>query len=273
MTGVQTCALPICPPLFAEPTWNPYELALQHGRARGWKWLECRGKTERWTGAVPSLTFCAHSITLGESPEMLLTKMRGKTRNAIKKAQISGLRIEFEQSGRALKVFYRLHSLTRRRHGLPPQPKRFFDNIARHVLAAGRGVVGVAFWGREPVAAAVFFYRGRQAFYKFAASDYRFQKLRPNNLVLWEGMKWLRDKGITSLHLGRTSSAETGLRRFKLGFGAEEESLEYVRYALSENAFVVGVDRAHNIFNSVFRLLPLSLLRLSGALLYPRLPG
>ena len=147
------------------------------------------------------------------------------------------------------------------------------DSIARHVVARDRGAVVVAYWGSEPVAAAVFFCRGRQAFYKFAASDYRFQNLRPNNLVMWKGMKWLQDKGITSLHLGRTSLTEAGLRRFKLGFGADEELLEYSRYALCENAFVVGVDRAHNIFNSVFRLLPLSLLRLSGTLLYPRLAG
>jgi hypothetical protein len=90
---------------------------------------------------------------------------------------------------------------------------------------------------------------------------------------MWEAMKWLREKGITSLHLGRTSLAQAGLRRFKLGFGAEEEPLEYFRYALPERAFVACVDRAHNIFNPIFRLLPLPLLRLSGTLLYPCLPG
>ena len=119
----------------------------------------------------------------------------------------------------------------------------------------------------------MFFYRRGQAFFKFGASDYRFQNLRPNNLLMWEAMKWLQERGITSLHLGRTSLTQAGLRRFKLGFGAEEEPLEYFRYALPEMTFVAGVDRAHNIFNSVFRMLPLPLLRLSGALLYPRLPG
>lgn len=271
--GVSLPFTDLCPVLFGEPGWDPYKLAVWHGRTRGWKWLECRSRNHRWPGAIPSLSFYAHSITLEGDPQKLLRKVKGTVRTAIKKAQSSGLRIEFEQSGRSLDVFYRLHSLTRRRHGLPPQPRRFFDSIARHVLARGQGVVVSALSGQEPVAAAMFFYRKGQAFFKFGASDYRFQNLRPNNLLMWEAMKWLQERGIGSLHLGRTSLTQAGLRRFKLGFGAEEEPLEYFRYSLPEMTFVAGVDRAHNIFNSVFRLLPLPLLRLSGALLYPRLPG
>lgn len=273
--GVSLPFTDLCPALFGsgEPDWNPYEQAIRYGQARAWKWLECRGGNRRWPGAVPALAFYAHSIALEQSPEMLFKRLRGTVRTALKKARASELRIEFEQTEQAVKPFYRLHSLTRRRHGLPPQPQRFFDSIGRHVLNAGQGVVAFAVLGRKPVATAMFFYRGRQAFLKFSASDYDFQQLRPNNLLLWEAMRWLRERGISSLHLGRTSLAQAGLRRFKLGFGAQEEQLEYFRYALGQRAFVAGVDRAQNAFNSFFRLLPLPLLRLSGTLLYPHLPG
>ena len=275
LCGVSLPFTDLCPPLFGvgEPDWNPYELAIRHGRTRGWKWLECKGRNHRWAGALPSVSFWAHSIALEQNPERLLRKVRGTVRTAIKKAQSSGLRIQFEQSDGAVGSFYRLHSLTRRRHGLPPQPRRFFDNIGRYVLALGQGVVVSAWLQNQPVAAAIFFYRGKQAFFKFGCSDYRFQNLRPNNLLMWEAMRWLQEKAITSLHLGRTSLGQGGLRRFKLGFGAEEEPLKYFKYGLKEGAFVAGVDRAHNVFNSVFRRLPLPLLRLSGALLYPHLPG
>lgn len=273
--GVSLPFTDLCPPLFGsgEPGWNPYDLAVQHGHARRWRWLECRGGERRWAGAVPSVVFHAHSISLKESPEKLSRNFRGTVRTALKKAKAAGLRVGFEQTAQAVETFYRLHTLTRHRHGVPPQPRRFFDSIGRHVLETGHGVVAFAFLGEKPVAAAMFFYRGKQAFLKFAASDYNFQQMRPNNLLLWEAMKWLQERGVGSLHLGRTSMAQSGLRRFKLGFGAEEQRLEYFKYALAERAFVAGADRAQNVFNLLFRLLPLPLLRLSGTLLYPCLPG
>jgi hypothetical protein len=70
------------------------------------------------------------------------------------------------------------------------------------------------------------------------------------------------------LHLGRTSLANAGLRRFKLAWGAREQIIEYVRYDLKLRAFVAGKDDAFGWHNRVFRLLPIGVLRLIGTLLY-----
>ena len=120
----------------------------------------------------------------------------------------------------ATRIFYRLHCQTRRRHGLPPQPSRFFENIGRHAFESGHGFAAIAQFEGRPIAAALLVHDHRQAIYKFAGSDTRFQHLRPNNLVLWAAVKHCADMGFTSLHLGRTSLENVGLRRFKLGFGA-----------------------------------------------------
>ena len=123
----------------------------------------------------------------------------------------------------------------------------------------------------RPLAAAVFFYHGSQALYKFGASDYRFQQLRPNNLVMWEAMRHCAERGLAALNLGRTSLCNQGLRRFKLALGAVEEEIRYARYDFSIRQFVQCPDRVEGWFNRVFAGLPLPLLRLSGALLYPHL--
>jgi len=73
------------------------------------------------------------------------------------------------------------------------------------------------------------------------------------------------------LHLGRTSLANEGLRRFKLSLGASEEAVRYCRYDFSSKRFVSDVDRAEGWFNPVFARLPLPLLRLTGRILYPHL--
>jgi hypothetical protein len=81
-------------------------------------------------------------------------------------------------------------------------------------------------------------------------------------------MKWLARNGATTLHLGKTSLANDGLRKFKLSLGAVEQRLEYVKYDLRANRFVVEADGVAGWHNRVFRGLPISMSRLAGELLY-----
>jgi hypothetical protein len=179
--------------------------------------------------------------------------------------------VRFSNCFDSIRTFYALHCLTRRRHGLPPQPVRFFENIARYVLAPGHGFVATVRWEDRPVAAAVFFNHNRKAFYKFGASDYAFQQLRPNNIVLWEAIKRCAESGFDTLHLGRTSLANEGLRRFKLGFGAREEIIQYYKYDFVKQTFVKEFDHSAGWFRCLFGCMPLPALRLAGEMLYPHL--
>jgi lipid II:glycine glycyltransferase (peptidoglycan interpeptide bridge formation enzyme) len=217
------------------------------------------------------LFFWGHWVHLEKPIDALFSALAGPVRRGIRKAENSKLRIEFSAAPEALRTFYKLHCGTRQRHGVPPQPMRFFDNIAKFVFGLGHGEVGVARLSDQPVAAAVFFNNSREAIYKFGASNYSFQGLRPNNLLMWEAIKRYAEQGCTYLHLGRTSLANEGLRRFKLGFGASEERLTYYRYDLGKRGFVTDVDRSEGWRNEVIRFLPGPLLRLVGAMVYPHL--
>jgi hypothetical protein len=84
-------------------------------------------------------------------------------------------------------------------------------------------------------------------------------------------MRRCAEEGLSTLNLGRTSLSNEGLRRFKLGLGAVEKKLQYAKYDFSSRQFVADVDRAHGWFNRVFSRLPLPILRLAGAALYPHL--
>jgi hypothetical protein len=167
--------------------------------------------------------------------------------------------------------FYQLHVHTRRRHGLPPQPFSFFGNIHGEVIKLGLGFVVLARCGSNTVAAAVYFHSGRSAVYKFGASDDRYQHCRPNNLVMWHAIQLLANNKAEILHLGRTSQHNEGLRRFKLGWGATEEPLEYFRFDMRTNDWTASRDRTSGIYNTVFSRLPLALTRLIGAAIYPHL--
>ncbi len=248
-----------------------YEFALEHGRQRGWRYLECRGNVSGWKNATPSLAFHGHVVDLQPDAELLSRRLEGAVRRGIKKAQEAGLRVKFGSDLESVRIYYSLHCQTRQGHGLPPQPLKFFENIAKYVLEPGHGFVATVWLGEKPVAGAVFFQHGHEVLYKFGASDYSFQHLRPNNLMMWEAINRCAALGFKSLHFGRTSLNNEGLRRFKLGFGAREERINYYKYDFAAESFVTGVDRAESWVNRVFRPMPLPLLRLAGWLLYPHL--
>jgi hypothetical protein len=88
---------------------------------------------------------------------------------------------------------------------------------------------------------------------------------------MWEAIKHCRELGCNLLDLGRTSQGQEGLRRFKLGFGASEQTIRYYKYDFSKLAFVKGVDLATNRLTAIFSHFPPPLFRLAGRLLYPHL--
>ncbi|MCS7337950.1 MAG: GNAT family N-acetyltransferase [Verrucomicrobiae bacterium] len=271
--GARAVSLPFtdyCPALFGPDCYQNelYKLALQWSRAAGCRFIEFRGNGNGMPGATPSLVFYGHIVDLNGGAGRAWERLDPAVRRGVRKAKEAGVDVKFSTEEEAVREFYRLHCKTRRRHGLPPQPYSFFRNIAAHILQHGLGVVATANWEGRAIAAAIFLWFGRRAVYKYGASDYAFQHLRPNNLVMWQAIEWLAERRYESLHLGRTSRGNEGLRRFKQGFGAVEETIAYYKFDVVQNCFVRDVDRALGWYNSVFRRLPVPVLRLVGTLLY-----
>jgi len=276
-TGRRGVCLPFtdeCPALgLASPTETGelFDELLRHGRACGWKHVEIRGGSAPQAGASPSVAFHSHRLRLGRSEAELLAGLEGSVRRGIRKAEDAGLVVEEVGGLEGVQEFYRLHCQTRRRHGVPPQPFRFFEMISQHVLDNGLGEVLTVRRGARRIAAAIFLRHGRQVIYKFGASDYAAQALRPNNLLMWEAIKRYAGSAMDSIHFGRTSLFAGGLRRFKRGFGCEEGRVEYFRFDLRRNRYVTCIDRSESWMNSIFRCLPGPVLRFAGRRLYPHL--
>jgi len=274
-TGRRGVSLPftdVCLPIGL--SGHPRELyasAIKQGHVRGWRYLECRGGGWECPGATPSLQFWGHVVELDRSDKLLFESLKKAARRAVRKAQKAQLQVAFKTDLAAMSRFYELHCATRQRHGVPPQPWRFFEKIAKHVVQPGYGYIAEASLRDQPVAAAVFLHFGREAFYKFGASDYKYQELRPNNVVMWEAIKKYAASGFARLHLGRTSLANQGLRRFKLGFGAREEQIQYYKFDFNKNLFVKDFDFSSGWLTSTFSCLPPAVQRLFGALFYPHL--
>jgi hypothetical protein len=244
---------------------------VRFAQERRWKHLEIRGGKLFQPVSSSAATFYGHTLDLRRHVDELSERFDSPVRRAIRKAERSNVSVLVSRSRQAVGDFYRLHVQTRRRHGLPPQPTSFFLNIYEHIIKPGLGFTVLAQRDSRPIAAAVFFRFGKNALYKYAASDKRLQEFRANNLVMWQGIQFLLRNGVEKLHFGRTECENDGLRRFKLSWGTQEEIINYYRVDPSGRQCLVSSPRNSGFHKRVFGKLPLVFNRLAGSILYPHL--
>ena len=276
VTGRRGVALPfsdLCPPLsFAGFDQRVLlEKLSVLADERQWKHFELRG-AEFLRGIAPAVSsFYGHKLDLTPGPDQLQRRFAPNVGRNLRRAQQSGVSVEVSRSREAIVSFYDLLVRTRRRHGVPPQSRKFFLNIHEHMVKPGCAFVVLASHAGRAIAGAVFFTFGNNALYKFGASDERVQHLRANNLVMWEGIRSLAEAGARTLHFGRTARDNEGLRRFKLAWGAEEEIVEYFRFERVTGKWSTGGRDLTARAGLAFRNLPLAVNRLIGTLVYPHL--
>jgi CelD/BcsL family acetyltransferase involved in cellulose biosynthesis len=275
ITGRRGVSLPfsdLCEPLL----WGDTSLTdlagmlAKFARARRWRHAEFR-MAKTIPGMVPHKRFYHHSLSLGNSQRATWDQFASSAQRAIRRGMKQQAVAQVTSSLEAIRDFFRLHLQTRRRHGVPPQPFRFFRNIHRQMIEPGNGFVVVVKANGRAIAAAVFFLLGERAVYKFAASDDGYQSFRGNNIAIWEGIRFLITKGCKVLDFGRTDIDDAGLRRFKMSWSPTEDYVCHFRVGASGVANRNGAASPARWQQMMIRNLPPALNRLAGALAYPHL--
>jgi CelD/BcsL family acetyltransferase involved in cellulose biosynthesis len=237
-------------------------------RQAGVSRLEVRGDL-RGPGASTSPTAVIHTLPLdGGGDTIYRTSLRPSVRKWIAAAERGGVVVRREGSRIALtRSFYNLHLQTRRRLGVPVQPRRYFDLLWSEMIAPGLGFLLLAYVNDAPVAGAVFLSWNGTVIYKYGASDPTYWKLHPNHLLMWTGLRWGCDNGAHTFDFGRSDFASEGLRQFKRSWGARESTLVYT--AMGGQAAARPSDgRFHAMARAVVCRSPLWACRGLGELLY-----
>ena len=272
LTGKRGVSLPFtdeCQPVSKNSEYFSacMDAVLTLGHKAGWEYIQIRGGQGHLIRAASNCQYYAHVLDLSPEVSQIFKGFKGSVKRNIKRAQREEIRVEMSNTSDAIETFWRLNCLTRKKHGLPPQPIQFFRNIYKHAIKKGKGLVALAFHGMKAVAGAVYFRWNRKAVYKYGASDSKYLDLRPNNLVMWEAIRRHVETGCRSLDFGRTERENAGLMQFKRGWGADERELHYFAYDLRKNRYVEAASGPKSSY-FLFRHLPIPVLRLAGNLLY-----
>jgi lipid II:glycine glycyltransferase (peptidoglycan interpeptide bridge formation enzyme) len=272
ITGCRGVSLPFtdnCPPLTrnADNSEFLFQEAFQYGEKAKWKYVEFRDSGNFSENKKIFSRFYTHTLDLTPGEQNLYNNLKSTTRRNIKKARKQEVRVHISQSADCLREFCRLNRITRKKHGVPPQPDKFFQKIHEHIFQNSQGFVALAMVNQKPIAGAVYFHFGKAAMYKYGASHPDFLSLRPNNLVMWEAIKWYTGHGFHTLNFGRNDLENHGLLRFKRGWTPKESQLKYIRYNLNTQTFETSKNNSKHTWK-MFKKLPIPLLKLIGRVLY-----
>ena len=272
LTGARGVSLPFtdfCPEITENQLSenNFFNSIKSFGKKRKWKFFELRGTQSAQPKQRPYCSYYQHDLDLKKGENAIFSNLRSSTRRNIKKAVKEGVEVECNSSLDFLKTFFRLNCMTRKKHGLPPQPFNFFKKLHQHIISKGHGFISFATYHGKVVAGAIYLHFGKKAVYKYGASNSVFTHARPNNLVMWESIKWYAKRGFESLNFGRTDTDHHGLLQFKRGWGVEETVIDYYRYDMRVAKFLQPNNQPKNAY-SLFKKLPISVLKLIGRILY-----
>jgi len=277
LTGSKLVSLPFsdhCEPLFQDASSLEALLRGISERASGkFRYAEIRPRsTEFPTGSggwAASGTYSFHVLDLRPSIEELYSRLHHDSmQRKIRRADRESVVLEQGRSDIFLKQFYALLLLTRRRHGLPPQPFAWFQNLVD--CLGDRLTIRLARVNDRPIASILTLRHKQTIVYKYGCSDERFHKLGGMPRLFWQIIEEARLQQLKELDLGRSDQNNPGLIQFKDHLGATKTVLNYWRFSQRPQLKRTGSGGAwkSRITHSVLAKLPDGLFRLAGEIFY-----
>jgi hypothetical protein len=278
LTGKRFVSVPFsdhCEPLFdsVDETLSLMQYLQGTIEKENWKYVEIRPLGGIFRDVANSQHFqvtgsyCLHCLDLRRDKQELFRSLdKDSIQRRIKHASRSGLVEEYGHTERLLKDFYALLVITRKRHQLPPQPYRWFQNL---VASFGDNlVIRTAYKDKVPVASILTLKFKDTVYYKYGCSDSRFNKLGATPLLLWGAIESAKCSGASHFDFGRSEMDNPGLIAFKDKWAPRLDPVVYFRYPESHPQAGEGKMK---FMKRIFAHMPERLLTIVGAAIYPHI--
>lgn len=278
ITGRRFVSLPFsdhCDPLVG--TAEDYNLLLHHlqhlvGKG-GTRYVELRPRAPlpfSFEYLAESDKYAFHAVDLRRSIDELNQSLhKDSIRRKIQRAQREGLTYDRGTSTDLLRKFYDLFVMTRKRHGVPPTPFTWFQNLVECLGPAAQ--IRLASKDGRPVAALFTLTHKKTVVYKYGASDAQFSNSGGTPYLFWMTITESKAEGFEELDLGRSDLDNEGLITFKERLGGLRSDLTYWRMSARPARGAVTSRPGFGLAQKVLAVAPNSVRIGLGNLLYKHL--
>ena len=162
------------------------------------------------------------TLDLSQSSDALRAGLEGKWRNRLVAAESAGLTVQRLGANPAqLRWLLEQEDTMRAQRGVEGLPSGFIERYIQARKSAAQTVLTLrADHQGERVAAMMFLLHGSAATYQVGWSNDTGRQLNAHNLLLWQAIEALQQRGVRLLDLGGVNTQRSaGIARFKLGTG------------------------------------------------------
>lgn len=162
--------------------------------------------------------FLAYIFDIGDETDagkILMSKIDKKARNQI----VAGLKNNPEITDLDIDEFYALYQKHRKRLGVGPREKSYFENLSQ-AFGANFKILGLK-RRNLIIGANLFVFNKNYLWLINNVFDPDFAFVFPNNVLYWEMIRWGIGRGIRYFDYGGTAPGDMGLRHFKENFGGK----------------------------------------------------
>jgi FemAB-related protein (PEP-CTERM system-associated) len=235
---------------------------VEEARRAGADVVELRGPQRLGVDVAPTEHKVNLTLPLPADAESLWRQFDGSVRNQIRKAERSGLSVEFG-GGEKLDDFYAIFANRMRELGSPVHARRFFGAI--FAAFGGRARVALVMKGTMPIGGLIALTFRNVLAVPWASCLSQYLPSCPNMLLYWETIRSAFAQGLQTFDFGR-SSRNSGTYRFKRQWGAQEEPLFWYSIPMGRRAArpSSGDGRRTAFLAGSWRHLPLAVTRHLG---------
>jgi len=195
---------------------------------------------------------------------------RTGVKQKIRRAEEDGICIRPAESAADVAAFYELLAEGRRRLGLPPQNREYFENVWKILVPLGLASFSIAQKQTQPVGALCSFLFKDTVFLAYIGVIEEFNPSGVGQGLWWDAIQRAAREGYRFVDLGKTSPHAEGLSTYKKRWGAVEMEVPAFYYpAPSGSATFYDEDhKSHQLARKLWRVMPRGLSRVLARLAY-----
>jgi len=162
------------------------------------------------------------SLDLTQDAAQLRGDFKKNWRSALQKAENAGVTADWDTKGTHLDWFLKFYSFDKKTKGYDGPSVELIRALSSKFTPEGDMIIGRAKHEGQVIAAILLFCHGPTATYQIGWNTQRGRDLSAHNLLLWEALLFLKQRGLSGLDLGGVNeSAAKNVKKFKEGMGGQ----------------------------------------------------
>lgn len=165
-------------------------------------------------------------LDLTQATETLHQALRKNWRNMLSRAQRSGLEVYWHEDNKALHTLLKHYAADKMEKGYSGASIKTIVALAAIMLPRKKMLIGTAYKDGNEVASVLLLLHGQSATYQIGWASKAGRECGAQNLLLWDALAQLKQKGIRDLDLGGINEdSAKGVKAFKDGMGGRTVTL------------------------------------------------